>query len=206
MALSYSESHTILGLPGNADDQEIRRAYAKLAMDHHPDHGGDPTAFLRISEAYKMLRSKGGRQDEQPSNVDTAEDKVNAYDPLMVGDTFARPREGIAQTAWMVSVGFNNEPQLYYWSYAHGNTLGAPIPRPPELMDAQRNDLYRNIDGIWTKIDRAPTYYEQYLAFLEQEELPTSLLQTLPQPLIPSKREALMRHRHDGAYKKHTIT
>lgn len=44
-----------LDLQENASDDDIRRAYKKLAMQHHPDRGGDQHKFQEIQEAYSTL-------------------------------------------------------------------------------------------------------------------------------------------------------
>src|SRR6202161_4475632 len=48
----------VLGVPRNADQDEIQRAYRKLARTYHPDVNKDPAAedrFKEISEAYDVL-------------------------------------------------------------------------------------------------------------------------------------------------------
>lgn len=47
--------YSILGVPKGASDDEIKKAYRKLAMKHHPDRGGDQTQFQKIQEAYATL-------------------------------------------------------------------------------------------------------------------------------------------------------
>lgn len=47
--------YNILGVPRDADQDTIKKAYRKLAMQHHPDKGGDPAEFQKISEAYDTL-------------------------------------------------------------------------------------------------------------------------------------------------------
>jgi len=58
-----SQYHSILGVNPNASQDEIKKAYRKLAMEHHPDKGGDPEKFKEISEAYETLTGK--RQQKQ---------------------------------------------------------------------------------------------------------------------------------------------
>merc|ERR1719215_1041789 len=39
----------------NATHAEIKKAYRKLAVKHHPDKGGDPEKFKEITQAYEVL-------------------------------------------------------------------------------------------------------------------------------------------------------
>ncbi|MEN8244576.1 MAG: DnaJ C-terminal domain-containing protein [Thermodesulfobacteriota bacterium] len=58
--------YKILGVDKKASDNEIKKAYRKLAMKYHPDHSkGDKAAedkFKAISEAYAVLSDKEKRQ------------------------------------------------------------------------------------------------------------------------------------------------
>jgi len=54
--------YSILGVPRGASEDEIKRAYRKLAMQHHPDRGGDQGKFQQIQEAYATLGDAGKRQ------------------------------------------------------------------------------------------------------------------------------------------------
>lgn len=47
--------YSTLGVERGANDDEIKKAYRKLAMKHHPDRGGDEAQFKKISEAYDVL-------------------------------------------------------------------------------------------------------------------------------------------------------
>ncbi len=55
--------YEILGIGKNASKDEIKRAYRKLAHQHHPDKkGGDETKFKEINEAYQILSDDGKRR------------------------------------------------------------------------------------------------------------------------------------------------
>jgi molecular chaperone DnaJ len=54
-----SDFYVLLGIPRDASEAEIKKAYRKLAMEYHPDR--NPTAqaearFKEITEAYEVLR------------------------------------------------------------------------------------------------------------------------------------------------------
>lgn len=50
-----TDYYQILGVPRNASQDDIKKAYRKLAMKHHPDRGGDNSYFQKIQEAYAVL-------------------------------------------------------------------------------------------------------------------------------------------------------
>jgi DnaJ-class molecular chaperone len=54
--------YTVLGVPFNATDREVRAAFVKLAAALHPDtHDTDGAAFREVSEAYGVLKDAGQR-------------------------------------------------------------------------------------------------------------------------------------------------
>ncbi|HEX4009949.1 MAG TPA: DnaJ C-terminal domain-containing protein [Solirubrobacteraceae bacterium] len=85
MAVEYKDYYDVLGVPRDAGQDEIRRAYRKLAREYHPDLNADPDAedrFKELGEAYEVLsdpdkRSRYDRlgaqwraQEEAPGNGD----------------------------------------------------------------------------------------------------------------------------------------
>jgi curved DNA-binding protein len=49
------DHYNTLGVSRDASADEIKKAYRKLAMTHHPDKGGDIAKFQEISTAYETL-------------------------------------------------------------------------------------------------------------------------------------------------------
>lgn len=58
--------YEVLGVKKGASADEIKKAFRKLAVQHHPDKGGDETKFKEINEAYEVLKDekKRGRYDQ----------------------------------------------------------------------------------------------------------------------------------------------
>lgn len=47
--------YDILGIKKDASPEDIKRAYRRLAHEHHPDKGGNTERFKEINEAYQIL-------------------------------------------------------------------------------------------------------------------------------------------------------
>lgn len=62
-----------LGVDKNADAREIKKAYRKLAHEHHPDkETGDEAKFKEINEAYQILSDDKKRQMYDQFGADAA--------------------------------------------------------------------------------------------------------------------------------------
>ena len=59
-----------LGLSADASLEDVQRAYKRLALEHHPDRGGDKEAFQRIKAAADRL-SGASRSDQFGSELVT---------------------------------------------------------------------------------------------------------------------------------------
>ena len=61
------DHYSTLGVAKNASDKELKAAYKKASMKHHPDRGGDEAKFKQINEAYSTLKDpqKRGLYDHQ---------------------------------------------------------------------------------------------------------------------------------------------
>ena len=88
--------YEVLGVPRDASQEEIQRAYRKLARQHHPDVNKDPGAddrFKEIAEAYDVL-----------SDPDTR----RRYDAF--GHQFRQVPEGVDPDTWNAAQGAGRRP------------------------------------------------------------------------------------------------
>lgn len=61
------EHYQTLGIDTNATPDDIKKAYRKLAMKHHPDRGGDSEQFRKIQEAYDALTDPNAQKQQAQS-------------------------------------------------------------------------------------------------------------------------------------------
>lgn len=68
--MNIQEARKILGVNATASEEEIKKAYRKLAMKYHPDRQetGDEEMFKKINTAQEVLLSKND-QPEFPENM-----------------------------------------------------------------------------------------------------------------------------------------
>ena len=69
------DHYSTLGVSKTATADEIKRAYRRLASQHHPDKGGDTRRFQEIQTAYDVLSDSSRRQQyDNPSPFGTNPD------------------------------------------------------------------------------------------------------------------------------------
>ena len=57
--MKYKDYYAVIGVARDATQDEIKRAYRKLARKYHPDVSGEPNAearFKEVGEAYEVLK------------------------------------------------------------------------------------------------------------------------------------------------------
>jgi|SRR5690606_21615242 curved DNA-binding protein len=80
--MKYKDYYQILGVARDASEEDIRKAYRRLARKYHPDVSKEPNAeerFKEIGEAYEVLKDKDKR---------AAYDRLGRYRP---GEEFRPP-------------------------------------------------------------------------------------------------------------------
>jgi len=64
--MAKRDYYEVLGVGKSASADEIKKAFRRKAVEHHPDRGGDEAQFKEINEAYEVLKddSKRKRYDQ----------------------------------------------------------------------------------------------------------------------------------------------
>ena len=60
--LSLEQAAKILGIEKTATDEEIKKAFKKKSLEHHPDRGGEQKQFVLINHAYNRMMEKPYQQ------------------------------------------------------------------------------------------------------------------------------------------------
>jgi molecular chaperone DnaJ len=70
-----TDFYQVLGIDKSASADDIKRAYRKLAGEHHPDRGGNADRFKEINEAYQVLSdgTKRSQYDKYGQTFDQAQ-------------------------------------------------------------------------------------------------------------------------------------
>ena len=105
-------SYGILGLKRDANETEVKKAYRKAALEHHPDKGGTDEMFQKVQAAYDCLSDAIQRQ-----NYDRDLRRYGLKDGMKAKgkrDTASEPpkfRKQHTMGAKMSSTGFGNQPK-----------------------------------------------------------------------------------------------
>ena len=70
--ISYMDKYyKILGLDRSASQDDIKKAYRKMASKYHPDKGGDTAKFQEVEEAYRILTDPRAQQQHQQNQFNS---------------------------------------------------------------------------------------------------------------------------------------
>lgn len=87
--MANKDYYKVLGVGHKATPEEIKRAYRKLARQHHPDVNGAHDAadkFREINEAYEVLSDpKKRKQFDRFGTTDPSQIRIKVYGPGPLG-------------------------------------------------------------------------------------------------------------------------
>lgn len=71
------DHYKVLGVDNDATQEDIKKAYRRLASKHHPDKGGDAEEFRNVQQAYEILSDPDTRS--QYDNPNSFNDFVEMF-------------------------------------------------------------------------------------------------------------------------------
>lgn len=157
--------YSVLGVDRSASQDDIKKAYRKLAMKHHPDRGGDNQHFQEISEAYNVLSDPQKRQQYDnppqgnfggfgfggdPHDINDIFSQIFGHHRR--GNPFQQQQEPVYRTRVAVSLqeAYRGEKKVLQMQTPEGNkVITINIPKGVQSGDKLR---YNNIIGNATLV------------------------------------------------------
>jgi len=133
-----------LGVDRNASPDEIKRAYRKLASQHHPDKGGDKTRFQEIQQAYDTLNDPQRRaaiDNPQPQGFGFQANGPFDFQTIfdIFGTRFQHPHQQRVQqarmTLWITLTDIAQPNRRTISIGTSSGTTAAEIDIPPGIND-----------------------------------------------------------------------
>lgn len=119
--MTTRDYYEILGVSKSATEAEIKKAYRKAAMEHHPDkHGGDDAKIKEINEAYETLKDGQKR---------AAYDQYGHAAAQNGGNPFAGAGFGGAEGFDFSGMGFGDIFDMFFQGGQAGRAQTRPVGR-----------------------------------------------------------------------------
>ena len=99
MSSKEKDYYEILGVPKDADEKAIKKAYRKLAFKWHPDKNPDnkkeaEEKFKEVNEAYSVLSDPDKRRQYDMGGFDFGSFGFDDFDPMKIFKSFFNQHKG----------------------------------------------------------------------------------------------------------------
>ena len=133
--------YNILGVDKRATSSEIKKAYRKLAVIHHPDKGGDSEKFKEISKAFETLSDESKRK--QYDQFGEGEGSGNPAD--IFGQMFGQGMGMQSNSERSRGENVVHEVNLTLKDIFNGKNLNVTVNR--KTIDQDKVDICSNCNG-----------------------------------------------------------
>lgn len=103
--MNQDNFYTVLGVNENATQDEIKKAYRKLAVEHHPDKGGSEDNFKKISEAYDTLGDENKRKMYDSKKQNPFGGGFNPFEDLFGNQFYTSRKRGVPDKIIEMNIG-----------------------------------------------------------------------------------------------------
>lgn len=103
MSLTTPDPYAVLGIPRDASDQQVQRAYRRLAKRYHPDlHPDTQTSqqMRRINQAWETLSSPGSRAQYDAESARSRSASFGHWSATARRSASTSPHPQTWNTAW----------------------------------------------------------------------------------------------------------
>ena len=162
--MSTENFYQVLGVDEKATQEEIKKSYRKMAIEHHPDKGGNEETFKKISEAYDTLGDENKRRqyDNQKNNPFGGFGGGNPFEDFF--NSGYQPRRRAAPDSVIdITVGtlesFNGSDKTITYSRKHGCTTCNGSGGDKKTRVKCNGGGYTNVTmgtGLFTQVFRQP--------------------------------------------------
>jgi len=127
--MSVENYYEILGVPETATQDEIKKAYRKKAIEHHPDKGGSEETFKKVATAYDTLGDENKRRDydnrkNNPFGNNGGFQGFNPFEDFFGGNFFKQRKRTVPEKLVEVNIGtiesFNGVDKTITYMRNHG--------------------------------------------------------------------------------------
>lgn len=152
----HKNYYEILGVSSDASPEEIKRAYRRLAMKHHPDRNPDSKAeaeerFKEINEAYGVLSDREVKNSYDRSGAGTTPStKEKTEGPRRRGPETKSKKEPDDKIYANLYRGLKIGPELFrQFSQQYDSSIVAAFIKTEQAQNALKTDFIR-ITKIWS--------------------------------------------------------
>lgn len=118
-----------LGIAPGSTVEQIKKAYKKKVMEHHPDRGGDPEKFKQVKEAYEELT--------KPKHSSRAQTETNNFSDIFSQfNGFQRQRARARLLLWIdLEDLIDPTPKIVAVQGRNSDVINIEISIPPGIED-----------------------------------------------------------------------